>query len=188
MTDRVLHEGKWLSLRVKDDPDHGIQGYEYVHNVPGDGKGIAVLPFRWLDTPDGPDDERLEFLVVHEIIPPWSLDQSMCSLTGLCEKDESLIPTVQREIKEESGYTADLPQIFSLGTCHVSKSADTTLHLYAANLTNAGPPERAVGDGSKLEDRLTHSWTTAPYGSPDPVLSILWARFNYSYDKLPDKL
>lgn len=195
MSDTVLHEGKWLSLRVKEDPDKGIKGYEYVHNVPGNGKGVAVLPFRWTDTPDGPDDAVLEFLVVNEIIPAWKTSLTMCALTGLCDKaSEAPAETAAREVYEESGYKVEASDLLSLRTCHVSKSSDTTLHTYTVDLTGKTPGE-APKDGPGLEQQLTTTWVTDPYSSMDPVLSVMWARLtsrlefqHMDWDRLKERL
>ena len=178
MSDTTLHEGKWLALKVKNDPAKGISGYEYVHNVPGNGRGVAVLPFRWRETPDGPNDEVLEFLTVNEIIPPWKTSLTMCSLTGLCDlATEAPVAAAAREVFEESGYKVEPKELISLGTCHVAKSSDTTLHLFTVNLTDKVAVE-APKDGPGLEQQLTSTWVVDPYTSMDPVLSVMWARFN----------
>lgn len=174
MSDTILYEGKWLRLCERNDPDHGIKGYEFVHNVPGDGQGVAILPYRLLKFGS---NLRIEFLVVNEIIPPWSHEPTMCSLTGLCDSPIETLPvTAARELKEEAGYTIDPSDLHQLGDFHISKSSDTKLTAYSVNLTHASDPPKPTGDGSHLESRLTTSWVKDPYLSPDPVLSAMWAR------------
>lgn len=178
MIDKTLYEGKWLALRVKNEPDHGIKGYEYVHNVPGNGRGVAVIPYRL--TPrrmSGIMGHAIEFLVVHEIIPPWKLSHSMCALTGLVDKPtEPLAFAAARELFEESGYKVEPDSLISLGSSHVSKSSDTTLFLYAVDLTDTDPPVEPPKDGTGLESQLTSSWVIDPYTSLDPVLGLMHSR------------
>ena len=83
MDTTILHAGKRLSVRAKNDPEHGIKDYEYVHTNPGNGRAIAILPFRTNLVEGG-----LEYLVAHEVIPPWDVSTTMCALTGLCDQED----------------------------------------------------------------------------------------------------
>jgi len=162
----TLYKTKWLSLKKMTLEDVDVE-YIYVHSEASDGIGVAVLPYR------STGEDSREFLIRKEIVPPWNLDQSPCSLTGMHEGG-SCLETAARELKEESGYEVDPSEIFSLGSVHNSKASDTEIHIFSVDLTGKelGSIE---GDGSILEAMGTYEWVTDVFISKDSILLAMYA-------------
>jgi 8-oxo-dGTP pyrophosphatase MutT (NUDIX family) len=162
---KTLFETKWLALKKMILAEWGTE-YVYVHSVHSDGEAVAVLPHRI-------NDGQIEFLLRKEIVPPWSLELSPCSLTGSHEGGE-LIDTAVREVKEESGYTVEPEWLTYHGFVRNSKASTTKVHLYSVDLTGieAGKPD---GDGSVLEAMGTYYWTKNPFESEDGILLAMYA-------------
>lgn len=167
--EKTLYKTKWLSLKSMTVDAAGGAEYIYVHSEASGGLAVAVLPFRNL--PEG----SLEFLLRREVVPPWGLYPTPCSLTGMHEGDCSFAETAQRELKEEAGYTADLDRIISLGKCHPSKASDTVVHMFLADLSGL-EQGKAEGDGSAFEELGSCYWTQDPFESEDALMLAMVAR------------
>lgn len=165
--EKTLYKTKWLSLKSMVVEEAGGAEYIYVHSEPSAGLGVAVLPFRKRE------GQPPEFLLRREVVPPWGLDTSVCSVTGMHEGGE-FIKTAQRELKEEAGYTADLDQFTPVGTVRVSKASDTLLHMFLVNLTGIEEGE-AEGDGTAFEELGSCYWTTDPFEAEDATTLALLA-------------
>jgi len=162
---------KWVSLHRIQVPQKGIQGYDYSHDVHGHGHGVAVLPYR----------QNKELLLRKEIVPPWGLSPSLCSITGSWDHpEEDFLQTAVRELHEEAGYLLTPSEVedrfLSLGTCRVSKATDSVYHLYAVDVTGL-IQEEPPGDGSELERQATTEWVTdIPDDLQDPLVAVILLR------------
>lgn len=164
----TLYKTKWLSLKKMTLESVDVE-YIYVHSEASNGQAVAVLPFRTKEE----GSSEIEFLVRNEIVPPWTLDRSLCSLTGMHEGG-SYLETAKRELKEESGYEIEIDELIELGLVHNSKASDTEIHLFAVDLT--GKEEGEVeGDGSILEALGTYDWVPSVFDTSDSILLSLYA-------------
>jgi 8-oxo-dGTP pyrophosphatase MutT (NUDIX family) len=177
-TIEITAENRWLSLRLMKVPELGINGYAYVHTIFSDGNCIAILPFKQ-------EGGVFQVLLRKEVVPPWGLSPSLCSITGAWDdQTETFEQTALRELYEEAGFTADYDEIIFLGTCRGTKATDTTFHLYAVNVTGKTPVE-APGDGTFLEAQATTVWCTleeATKDTPDPLVCTLVLRLAQKED------
>lgn len=165
---KILHDTPWLQLVELRAPDRGIHGYLISHESRCNGKIVAVLPERI--TQGG-----YEFLLRHEVCPPWGLDPTACAITGgMDHEGEGPEETAIRELYEEAGYRVTADQLSSLGTCRGTKSTDTLYHLFTVDLTGV-EQEKAPGDGSQLEAEAWCEWRGVPH-SPDPLVATMWMR------------
>lgn len=164
---KTLYETPWLSLRSMEVEAAGGAEYIYVHSNPSKGLGVAVLPFR------NREGHPTEFLLRKELVPPWGLDTSVCSVTGMHEGGE-FIKTAQRELKEEAGYEADLERFIPVGEMRASKASDTLLHMFLVDLSGVEEGE-AEGDGTAFEKLGSCYWTTDPFEAEDSTTLALIA-------------
>ena len=175
MNRRILHDNPWLQLVELRAPDRGINGYVISHESRCNGQIVAVLPSRSVPVPRYmyPD----QYLLRHEVCPPWGIDPVACAITGgMDHVGESPLDVAVRELYEEAGYRVDPKMFTSLGTCRGTKSTDTVFHLFHVDLTGK-EPEEAPGDGSRLEAEAWCEWHERDISqSPDPLVSIMWLR------------
>lgn len=164
----TLADNEWLALLLLKAPHLGIDGYVFSHEARCNGNIVAILPYRRVGK------DAWEALLRDEVVPPWGLSSSLCAITGGCDHEgEEPVEVAIRELKEEAGY--DVSALDVLGTCRGTKSTDTVFHLFAVDVTSMEPGE-ATGDGSRLEDEASTSWSADPETCDDPLVSVMWAR------------
>jgi 8-oxo-dGTP pyrophosphatase MutT (NUDIX family) len=165
MTDTLLWQNGFLAVY-----DRG--GYSFMHEVRAEGVIVSVVPFR--------DQNGVrEYLARLEICPAHSPEFERCSITG--GKDEGKTPTetTVSELKEESGYEVQESQLIALGTVRPSKASDTTVYLYAVDVSGLTPGE-ATTDGSDFEQGSSVEWVSLPDALEvkDPLFITAIARLN----------
>jgi len=181
---KLVASGKWLELRKVVHPGLDIKGYEYMHEKLGAGKMVSALPYRksygGLDIV-GDTVSNVEYLLRLEIVPAWSLEERVVSLTGKIDVGESPVWAALRELEEESGFSVDEDELVMLGTSRASKAADTIIFLFSVDLTDA-VEGRAKGDGSHLEDIAHCEWgdKEVVLKSLDPLVHVMFNRLNES--------
>jgi len=142
--DKVLYADEWLSLRQTGGR------YTYMHEEKSDGKAVAVLGFKT------EEDGSYKILGRFEEVPPHHDGISLCALTGMVEKGDEPLETAVRELSEEAGIEADQDQFENFGTTRPSKASDTTMFLFAVDLSDIEEKEiySGEGDGTKGEEGL----------------------------------
>jgi len=158
-----------LSLKKIVKPEMNINGYIFSHEERCNGCIIAILPYRIIQ-------EKIQFLIRHEITPCWTLDYELSSITGGFEGGNPR-DTAVLELKEEAGYTVNKKQLISLGISYASKSSDTIYYLYSIDLTHAEQGE-ATTDGSELEKNASCIWVDKKdlISIKDPQVSVMFLR------------
>lgn len=160
----VLYSTKWLELLELREPENGVHGYVCTHAKWTNGQGVAVLPYRNLDSP--------EYLLRQEVTPCWGMDTALSSITGGMDKEgESPVVCASRELHEEGGYVVapDSDRWTSLGTARLSKASTTVMHLFAVDLMGL-EEQVAPGDGSELEAKAWCEWRRDPEVAADALV------------------
>lgn len=145
MTDNILWENRFLAVI-----DRG--GYTFMREVRAEGIIVSVLPFR-------ANNGTREYLARLEVCPAHSPYLERCSITGGKEKDKSPAESAVIEVKEEAGYSIEEAQLIALGTVRPSKASDTTVYLYAVDVTALTLGE-ATTDGSIFEQGSGVEWVS----------------------------
>lgn len=169
-----LYTTPWISLRLVQQPDAGVNGYVYSHETRCKGRIVAVLPYRHTAARGN------EYLLRSEITPCWSMKPLLSAITGGWEGGDIRDDAV-RELLEETGYTAMPDEMTALGESYASKSSDTTYSLFTVDLTGREPGE-LTGDGSPLDAYASAVWVKGPDLADvmDPQVSVLFLRLNAS--------
>lgn len=176
MKDKVLFKNKWLSV-VERTLDNGIK-WVFGRHEWCNSAGIAILPFRRVVTNPGWNYSELRFLGRVEICPSHSPEPKLCAVAGGMDKEgESPVQVAVRELYEETGYIAREKDIIDLGTARPSKGLDTTMHLFAVDVTDLERVE-PPGDGGLIEQLASTKWINRNEAvfSQDPLLATLVAR------------
>ncbi len=158
-----MFENKFLAVIDRD-------GYVFSREVRCNGIIISLLPFR-------KKSRSLEFLTRVEVCPAHSPSLEQCSITGGLEPGSSIEDTALQELWEEAGYQAASEELIPLGAVRPSKSADTTVHLFAIDVgqKQQTPP---LGDGTDLEDNALVEWVNYKQGiqNKDPLFVTMITR------------
>ena len=164
-SDKTLFRNRFLAIIERD-------GYTFTREVRCDGTIVALLPFRSV-----PGEPRLEFLARREVCPAHGPELEYCSITGGLEPGQSVTETACQELWEESGYRAAATELIELGMARPSKSADTTVHLFAVDMTGKAS-STPIGDGSYFEMGASVEWVTYERGVhiADPLFVTAMAR------------
>jgi hypothetical protein len=178
MPDKILHKGKFVELKLREEDDYK---YEFLHESRCDGNIVAILPVH----------KDNGYLVRHEFTPCWGEGLNVSSITGGWEKDRHPTPidTVLEELREEAGIVLnDETAIKSLGTCRGTKSSDTLYHLFIVELEDGNYDEVPIeGDGGSLEARAHNQWYKTAYkfvaNGVDPMLFVIYARMQMLLDE-----
>lgn len=166
---KSLGGNEWVELRVSHHPELCPKGYTYSHEVKGNGKKIAIVPFRLT----GQDDIPVEWLLLDEVTLCWNGDTlEPHSITGTVDKGNTHLETAKIELKEEAGYDVDEKDLIFLGTCYGIKSSDTLYYLYTVDLTDVELGE-VSGDGHPLEDVAKAFWTKDIDDATDPMVYVI---------------
>ena len=134
------------------------EGYTFGREVRCDGKIVSLLPFR-INTGGQPT----EFLSRLEVCPAHGPAPEQCSITGGVEPGQRVEEAAVQELWEEAGYCATENELICLGKVRPSKALDTTVHLFAVDVTakkQLPPP----GDGSRFEANALVEWVTYGQG------------------------
>lgn len=167
--DKVLFENKWVSV-IERTLGNGIK-WVFGRHTWCNSQGIVILPFRRLD-------DSIRFLGRVEICPAHSDEPALCAIAGGLDKDGELPgEAAQRELVEEAGYTVNISDIIPLGSARPSKGTDTTMYLFAVDVSNV-TPGKPTGDGSLIEQLASTKWINRGEAvfSKDPLLSTMVAR------------
>lgn len=134
-----------------------IESYTFCHEVRTDGKTVSLLPFR-------STEHGREYLARVEICPAHDVTQpGQYSITGGVRPGEAISVCAIRELKEEAGYEATESELIDLGTVRPSKMMDTTVYLYAVDVTDK-TPQTIEGDGTRWETGASVKWVTLEQG------------------------
>lgn len=165
----VLFATPWIEMHRMKDPEQGVNGYDYVHEIRCKGNIVAVLPYRRAE------NGEFEYMVRHEVTPCWGMEPVLASTTGGCEEEDFREDAV-RELKEEAGYDVTIADMIELGTCRGTKSSDTVYHLYTCDLTGKDAGE-ITGDGSEMEAKAWSTWESDFANDiQDPMLGMCLVR------------
>jgi ADP-ribose pyrophosphatase YjhB (NUDIX family) len=182
--DTMLFENKWFSV-VERELDNGIKWTFGTHPWCNAG-GVAILPFKQeVYNERGIGYTELSFLGRVEICPAHSDEPALCVVAGGMDKDgETPIQVAVRELAEETGFIARTKDMISLGAVRPSKGTDTTMHLFAVDVTNLERAE-ASGDGSLIEQLASTKWIRKREAvfSKDPLLVTCVARLEVFNEK-----
>jgi 8-oxo-dGTP pyrophosphatase MutT (NUDIX family) len=147
--DKVLFRNQYLALIERD-------GYTFFREVRCDSILVSILPFR-------NSGDQMEFLARLEVCPAHGPDFECCSITGGAEPGKSIEVSARQELWEEAGYQVDVDDLIRLGQVRPSKCADTTVHLFAVDVTNE-PRLPASGDGTRFEADASVEWVDYDQG------------------------
>lgn len=147
--DRILFKNDFLAVLDRD-------GYFFLREVRCAGIIVSILPFRT-------KDNLLEFLARVEVCPAHGPELELCSITGGWNTSKTIEETAQQELWEEAGYQVELDELRGLGKVRPSKSADTTVYLFAVDVSKK-PQSPPQGDGSHLEDNASVKWVSYDQG------------------------
>ena len=181
MTDKVLHAGKFIQLKLREADDYK---YEYVHESRCDGQIVSILPY----------SRRQGILLRHEFTPCWGDGLNVSSITGGWEKSRHATPidAVIEELREEAGIVLHSEKsILSVGTCRGAKCIDTVYHLFAVNLDEGYDEVDIEGDGSSLESRAHNVWYTDPFEiaekAVDPLVYVIFTKMEHGLGITADR-
>jgi hypothetical protein len=164
----TIAETKWLQLKRMVEPEQGVKGYDFVHEIRCNGEIISILPFRM-------NAGKKEYLIRHEVTPCWGMEPVVASITGGCDGDGPL-EDARRELEEEAGYSVDKDEIIELGVCRGTKSSDTVYHIFTVDLTGK-EKSNSNGDGSELEAKAWCEWVSEFADDlQDPMLAVALVR------------
>ncbi len=173
--DEVMCGDEWLQLRKTPD------GYTYAHEIRCHGQIVGVLVFRT-------DDEHKPILGRYERNPAlrdmsvpmdyYNIPVDLASITGGVEEGQCPCETAIMEIGEEAGYFVKEEQLIDLGTVRPSKGMDTTVHLFAVDVTGMEQGE-AKGDSSQGEEDAHTGWISIDdaVACRDPLMATMIARY-----------
>jgi 8-oxo-dGTP pyrophosphatase MutT (NUDIX family) len=161
--DKVLFQNEFLAVIDRD-------GYVFSREVRCDGVIVSILPFRQ-------QDEALEFLARLEVCPAHGPELERCSITGGLQEGKTVAETAVQELLEESGYRATVAEMIGLGKVRPSKSSDTTVYLFAVDVSGK-TPELPEGDGTPLEATASVEWVSREQGIQieDPLFVTMLSR------------
>lgn len=161
--DKVLYQGDWLSVILRDD------WYEFARYITSNG-GVYILAYR--NDPEKPILGRYEVCPAHSDTKP-----RLTTITGGVNENVRPIEVAIQEMYEEAGYMVERNQFTHLGTVYLAKGADFVGHLYAIDVTGL-PRVEAPGDGTKGEEGAYCDWVTLKQAlwCKDPVMSCLILR------------
>lgn len=168
MADEILFENKFLAIINRD-------GYTFVREVRADGMIVSVVPFR-------DHDGNRNYLARLEICPAHGDDLERCSITGGMEKGDTPDRRAAEETWEEAGFRVREEALMPLGIVRPTKSSDTTVYLFAVNVTDM---QQAVakGDGTKWEIGASSEWLSYADAATvqDPLFATAILRLNVQY-------
>lgn len=180
VTYTVLGGGTWIEVRKANG------WYEYMHSLRSDGRGVAILPFRWNPVLKHSLGHVYQFLARYEVTLSHGSDIQMCSITGMVDKsDKTIEQIVLEELKEEGGYLATDPSVLiNLGTVRPNKGSDGIQYLFAINIDDPSVmPCVAEGDGTFGEVGAYCDWISLDQLSSckDPLMHAMFLRFTQGF-------
>jgi 8-oxo-dGTP pyrophosphatase MutT (NUDIX family) len=159
----ILFKNPFLTVQERE-------GYIFAHEARTNGRTVSLLPFR--DTSNG-----REYLARIEVCPAHSMEPGQYSITGGVQKDETILSSAQRELREESGYAMRQDEFIGLGQVFPTKQMDTTVYLFAIDVTGK-PQEDALDDSGRREQNSGVEWVDLEAGlkNQDPLFITAIAR------------
>jgi 8-oxo-dGTP pyrophosphatase MutT (NUDIX family) len=166
---KTHYKGKFLSLCETDD------GFEYLHEHRLNNRELVACLLV-----SGHNTEI--FGIRSEVCPPHQVGHHDASLTGGVDPGNTIIDTVCKEVKEESGYTITKDELLSLGMVYQGKMTDTRVHLYLADCTGKDQDELNLDDS--FEKTSTFRWGSfkEAVATPDPIIHSLILRYIITRD------
>ena len=143
MGDKILYEGKWLSIVERDG------WYQFSRETARAGV-VYVLVFR--KAVFHPVLGRYEICPAHGDAEPI-----LTSLSGGIEVGQDPADAAVAEVYEEAGYRITRDQLIDLGKVNLTKSTDTIGYLYAVDVSDLERGD-APGDGSLGEEKSYCNW------------------------------
>ena len=177
MKTEILCDNEWLQLKLMTDPENGVGGYVYSHEIRCKGTIIAVLPYRLINHSSDESCFQVQFGLRRETTPCWSMQPKLSALTGGLEPGLTVEETVIEEIREEAGFVVKNTDLTFLGTCFGTKSTDTIYHLYTVDVTDL-PQVPATGDGTRLDAEGIIEWHNEVYDADDPIVAMMFLRYD----------
>lgn len=170
MAQKVLWANKWMSVVQQDG------WYTFVRSNAGDG--VSVLGYRKDPNKNSFETaDDYQYLIRIESTPCHGPGLRSTSLTGTIEGDLDHLETAQKELLEESGYSALPEELQYLGWVYPSKFSDYVQYLYAVDLTGK-PQGEILGDGTLGEKDATVQWVSlaSALRVHDPSVSAIIVR------------
>lgn len=170
----VEYSNKWINI-ISDG--EGDDKYFYV-NEP---YKISILPYIY-------KDNNLSIVALMEPITIWdpTKKRQISCVQGTIDDGEDPIETAPRELFEETGFKAPLPdykdKYVYLGKFNFSKSSDSHRHLFLCDVTGI-KREKKTTDGSTFEKE-----TKIIIGSPDMLKISTDMTLHFMYRCLKQKL
>lgn len=141
----LLFKNEWLEVRKKDY-------YIYIHYPDGNGQGVLILPYR-------KENGQYRFLGVNEVCLAHEEFPELYAVGGGMLPSGDALESAVKEMKEETGYTIEKERFASLGTCYLSKSCDTIMHLFCVEITEDDIQDLSnLGDGTIGEENISPVW------------------------------
>jgi len=165
MDDKILYEGKWLSILERDG------WYHFSRQTTGEGVVYVLIYHRdWLKSILG----RYEICPAHGDSVP-----TLTSISGQVEHGRDPADVAVAEVYEEAGYRITRDQLIDLGKVNLTKSTDTLGHLYAVDVSGLERGD-APGDGLLGERKSYCNWVSEwdALMCKCPVMATLLARGN----------
>ncbi len=168
MSDIILCETECLSLIKRDD-------WYYFAQVPGSIGGVAILLYR--------KNSGKPILGRYEICPAHNDGLALTAIAGGIEKGDIPLETAINESYEEGGYRIEPSDFVDLGECRLSTNQDTTIYLFAADVTKLSRYD-APGDGTKGEIGSYCAWVSTEEAifSKSAFMPALIARLKLKID------
>ncbi|MFN8529248.1 MAG: NUDIX domain-containing protein [Anaerolineae bacterium] len=170
MADKVVFETPFVSLVERD-------GYVFTHEKRSNGLIVSLLPYR-------DQAGQRTYLARVEVCPAHSPEPQLerCSITGGVDPGQTVRHMAVVELKEEAGYEILESALIDLGAVRPSKSADTTVYLFAIDVSGEVPGE-VTGDGSRYETGAYVEWVNYAEAmqNKDPLFIAAIARLNAAH-------
>lgn len=135
MTKKVLFAGKWMEMHGQEVEGH--DDYEFTHRV-GGREAVYMIP-------TNNDGDLIMILNFRRSVMKKVLEFP----AGLVDEGETVIDTANRELREETGYSAAVVKIYPLG---MSNSGASDEEIWAARMLGCHKVgEQKLDDGEDIE-------------------------------------
>jgi len=140
---------------------------------------ICILPYLY-------KDNNLSIVSLIEPISIWGRKREISCVQGTIDDFEDPVETAPRELFEETGFKAPLPEYKDrytyLGKYNFSKSSDSHRYLFLCDVTDLERGKKAT-DGTKFEKN-----TKIVISSPEILKECTDITLHFMYQSLKQKL